>query len=89
MVAKGIGRGGWAAIALFAHKTQPIMYHPELVDHCALILALLPTPGTVGHTVEVVYVSGSCMPIKPITFGDSDGETALRNFRPLGKVLSM
>ena len=30
------------------------MHHPEVVDDCALILALLPAPRAVGHPVEVV-----------------------------------
>ena len=28
------------------------------------------------------------MPINPITFGDSKGDTAQKNFRPFGRVLS-
>ena len=34
-------------------------------------------------------VSRSCMPISPISFGDLDGDTALRNLRPFGKALSV
>ena len=30
------------------------MYCLEVVDDCALILALLPTPRAVGHPIEVV-----------------------------------
>ena len=29
------------------------MHHPEVIDGCALILALLLTPGAVGHPVKV------------------------------------
>ena len=29
------------------------MYHLEVVDNCALILALLPAPRAVGYPVEV------------------------------------
>ena len=28
------------------------------------------------------------MPINPITLGDSEGDTAQKNFRPFGRVLS-
>ena len=64
------------------------MHCPEVIDDCALILALLPTPRAVHHPTEVMYVSGSCMPVRSITLGDSDGGTTLRNFRLFGKVLS-
>ena len=30
------------------------MHHLKVVDDCPLILALLPTPGAVGHAIEVV-----------------------------------
>ena len=30
------------------------MYHLEVVDDCALILALLPAPRAVGHPIEAV-----------------------------------
>ena len=40
-------------MALLAHKAQPIMYHPEVVDDYALILAYLSAPGAVSHSVEV------------------------------------
>ena len=53
MAAKGFGRGGWSVIAPFAHKARPIMHHPEVVDHCALILSLFPAPGAVGHPIQV------------------------------------
>ena len=35
------------------------MHHLEVVDDCACILALLPAPRTVGHTIEV----GQCIQI--------------------------
>ena len=38
---------------IFAHQAKPIVHCPEVVDDCPLILALLPTPGAVGHAIEM------------------------------------
>ena len=45
MVADSLWWSGQAAITLFTHQSQPIMYHPEMVDDCALVLATLPHQG--------------------------------------------
>ena len=42
-----------AAMTLLAHHSQPIVYFPQMVDDCALILAYLAAPGEVGHSVEM------------------------------------
>ena len=67
-----------------AHQAQPVVHSLQVIDHGPLILALLPTPGAVGYATEVFR---SCIPISPITFRDSEGGTAQKNLRPLGKAL--
>ena len=52
MVAESVGCGWWAIIAFVAHQAQPVVHCLQVVDHCPLILALLPTPGAVGYTTE-------------------------------------
>ena len=41
-------------MALVAYQAQPVVDCLQVVDHCPLILALLPTPGAVGYAAEVV-----------------------------------
>ena len=88
MMAEGVWWGWWAVVTFFAHQAKPIMHCPEVVDDCPLILAPFLHQGQWVMPLKWHSVSGSCMPISPITFGDSNGGTVLRNFRPFGKALS-
>ena len=42
--------GSWN---IYHTQGQAYMYYPEVVDNCALILALHPAPRAVGHPTEV------------------------------------
>ena len=39
-------------MAFLAHQTQPVVHCLQVVDHCSLILVLLPMLGTVDYTTE-------------------------------------
>ena len=42
------------SFTFFAHKAESIVHCVEVVDDCALMLALLPVPRAVGYPIEVV-----------------------------------
>ena len=70
------------------HEAEPIVHCLEVIDNCTLILALLPAPRVVGHPIEVaqcvrVMYAHQAHNLRGLQWG-----TALRNFRPFGKVLS-
>ena len=41
-------------VTFVAHQAEPVVHHPQVVNNCPPILALLPTPGTVGQGIEAV-----------------------------------
>ena len=65
------------------------MHCLEVVDDCALILALLPAPRAVGHPIEVLQCIQVMYAHQAHNLWDFDGGTTLRNFRPFSKVLSV
>ena len=86
MAANCLQCDGWATKTFVTHKARFVMHCPQVIHNGALILAHLSAPGAVGHPIEEHSMSGSYMLIKPITLGDSDGDTALKNFRPFSRV---
>ena len=63
------------------------MHYPQVIDNSALILAHPSAPGAVGHPLKWHSASALCMPINPITLGDSNGDTALKNCSPFHRVI--
>ena len=45
----GLQHDGWAAKTFLTQKAQ----FPQVINDGALILTLFPTPGAVGHAIEV------------------------------------
>ena len=82
MAANGLQCDRWVAKTFFAHETQFVMYCLKVINDSTLILAHLSTPGQWVTPMKWHSVSRSCMPVNPITLGDSDGDTALKNFSP-------
>ena len=87
MAADGLQHDGWAAKTFLTHEAQLVVHCLQVVDNGDFVLTLLPTPGAVGQPVEVAECIQIMYTCQPITFGDSDGDTALKNFRPFGKIL--
>ena len=64
------------------------MHYPQVIGNGVFFNPPFHTKGSGVSLLKQHSASGSCMPINPITFGDSDGDTALKNFGHFGKVLS-
>ena len=88
MAVDGLQCDGQAAETFLTYEAQFVMHCLQVINNCALVLTHFPTPGAVGLPLKWHSASGSCMPVNPITLGDSDGDTTLKNFSPFGKVIS-
>ena len=53
MASESVRCSQWTIMALVAHQAQPVVHCLQVVDHCPLILVLLPTPEAVGYAAEV------------------------------------
>ena len=58
-----------------------------MVDDGSFVLPFLPTPQAMGYHIETMELLGWWILVKPMTLGDSEGDTGWKNFKPLGKVL--
>ena len=54
MAADGLQCDGWAAKTFLTHEAQFVMHCPQVINDGALILTFFPSPGAVGHCIEVV-----------------------------------
>ena len=79
--------GSQTAKALLTNEAQLVVSGSQEVDHGALVCPTLLCQGQWVTPLKWQSASRSCMSISPITFRDSDGDTALRNFRPFGRAL--
>ena len=61
------------------------MYCPQVINDGSLVLSILSTPRAVSVTSKMPEGIGVMDPFRPMTFGDSLVDTALRNFNPLGR----
>ena len=87
MEMESVSHCGWAIMTFVAYQAQPVVHHLQVVDHCPLVLALLPTPGAVAYAAEAAKGVQVMYSHQSHTLWDSEGGTTQRNLRPLGKDL--